>query len=638
MPQLTSNFIFKSKQPNFERDSFKTMEEMAEVQSGWLDEGHISYCEDTQKHYVFRTIDSNKNQVSIGSRWTELFSEGNLSHYFVNDTQDIFVKNFSELSDGLAGANAEYEGATIPFGKLVYVQDRNQFYYNAYNKGTKTGIQYTDYLEGKTGWFHPLMSEDIKQQVDNILVNYGYCGVNENEDGTNSIESKFSTLLTADTLDTKLASSTYLQTNYIDTNALTSTLNTKLADYLKKDALDTKLADYLKKDALDTKLADSTYLQTNYIGTNVLDTKLASSTYLQTNYIGTNVLDTKLASSTYLRDNYVTIGSLDLKLADSTYLKTNYIGSDSLDTKLENSAYLKENYLGTDQLTAQFATKDELGLNKVTSEEKPYECIVDWVSEQIAEKHATEPEPILINSGFEYNKETDTYTLNNIEMDLTTAIQTYNAGQFNMCTPVNMYTCNSKILTIIPHPYLGSDLGIHFPLSFRGAFLKCTNLKYLKFFPSSGVESTPWGEKKSKVEIQCTDMYHMFCHCKQLETVEDILNISQITTSGNMAKAFYIGLNGVGKLKTIWLKGLAYNISFEQQPELDTNCVLYMIQNALAQDKRSKSIGIYLHETVYNKCKDDESIIEALAEANPDDTKYKIYISNDYYEVSKPTE
>ena len=297
---------------------------------------------------------------------------------------------------------------------------------------------------------------------------------------------------------------------------------------------------------------------------------------------------------------------------------------------------MEENYLGTDKLTAQFATKDELGLNKVTSLEKPYECIVDWVSAQIAE--TTKPEQILIKSGFEYNKETDTYTLNNIEMDLTTAIQTYNAGQFNMCTPVNMYTCNSKILTIIPHPYLGSDLGIHFPLSFRGAFLKCTNLKYLKFFPSSGVDKTPWEEKKSKVEIQCTDMYHMFCHCKQLETVEDILNISQITTSGNMAKAFYIGLNSVGKLKTIWLKGLAYNISFEQQPELDTYCVLYMIQNALAQDKRSKSIGIYLHETVYNKCKDDESIIEALAEANPDDTKYKIYISNDYYEVSKPTE
>jgi hypothetical protein len=543
MPQLTSNFIFKSKQPNFERDSFKTIEEMAEVQSGWLDEGHISYCEDTQKHYVFRTIDSNKNQVSIGSRWTELFSEENLSHYsysFANNNQDIFVKNFSDLTDALAGAKSEYEGETIPFGKLVYVQDRNQFYYNAYNKDAATGIQYTDYLEGETGWFHPLLSEDIKQQVDNILVNYGYCGVKENEDGTNSVESKFSTLLT-------------------------------------NDALATKLTGYLKNDALDTNLANSTYLQTNYIGT------------------------------------------------------------DALDTELANSAYLEENYLGTDELTAQFATKDELGLKKVSSEEKQYECIVDWVSEQIAEKHATEPEPILINSGFEYDKQTDTYKLNNIEMDLETAIKTYNAGQFNICTPVNMYTCNSKILTIMPHPYTGNDLGIHFPLSFRGAFLKCTKLKYLKFFPSSGVENTPWGEKKSKVEIQCTDIYHMFCHCSQLETVEDILNISQITSSGNIAKAFFVGANGVGKLKTIWLKGLACNISFEQQPELDTNCVLYMIQNALAQDNRSKSIGIYLHETVYNKCKDDESIIETLAEANPDDSKHKIYISNDYYEVSKPS-
>ena len=34
MPQITSNFIFRSKAPNFERDSFDTLQAMRDVNPG----------------------------------------------------------------------------------------------------------------------------------------------------------------------------------------------------------------------------------------------------------------------------------------------------------------------------------------------------------------------------------------------------------------------------------------------------------------------------------------------------------------------------------------------------------------------------------------------------------------------------
>ena len=104
MPQISSNFILRSKLPNFERDSFKTKEEMEVVPSAWIDEGHISYCEQDGQLYIFNTtgyteageLMANKNSKTGLDRWTKLPISPN---YTVEDLRVITVKDLIELDN-----------------------------------------------------------------------------------------------------------------------------------------------------------------------------------------------------------------------------------------------------------------------------------------------------------------------------------------------------------------------------------------------------------------------------------------------------------------------------------------------------------------------------------------------------------
>ena len=51
---LIDNFKYKSTRPNFDRDSINTKEEMLNMDPSWYDDGHIVYCKEDEKHYVFR--------------------------------------------------------------------------------------------------------------------------------------------------------------------------------------------------------------------------------------------------------------------------------------------------------------------------------------------------------------------------------------------------------------------------------------------------------------------------------------------------------------------------------------------------------------------------------------------------------
>ena len=64
--QINNNFDYKGNQPNFERDRFETLELMRSADERSLDNGHISYCEETGKHYVFN--ENNAIDVETG-KW-----------------------------------------------------------------------------------------------------------------------------------------------------------------------------------------------------------------------------------------------------------------------------------------------------------------------------------------------------------------------------------------------------------------------------------------------------------------------------------------------------------------------------------------------------------------------------------------
>lgn len=58
MPQIIAPFELNSKQPNFTRDQYKSLEDMRNVDPLDIDEGHTSYCITTKKHYIFSSENS----------------------------------------------------------------------------------------------------------------------------------------------------------------------------------------------------------------------------------------------------------------------------------------------------------------------------------------------------------------------------------------------------------------------------------------------------------------------------------------------------------------------------------------------------------------------------------------------------
>lgn len=69
---IGDNFSYNGKKPNFERDSFETLAILKAFPEANIDNGHIAYCKETNKHYIFN--DSNSADPLTG-KWRELESE-----------------------------------------------------------------------------------------------------------------------------------------------------------------------------------------------------------------------------------------------------------------------------------------------------------------------------------------------------------------------------------------------------------------------------------------------------------------------------------------------------------------------------------------------------------------------------------
>lgn len=68
MIQVADNFNYMGKKPNFDRDSFDTLQDMKNYSENSLDDGHISYCKETDKHYKFNS--NNQSDPTTG-KWVE---------------------------------------------------------------------------------------------------------------------------------------------------------------------------------------------------------------------------------------------------------------------------------------------------------------------------------------------------------------------------------------------------------------------------------------------------------------------------------------------------------------------------------------------------------------------------------------
>ena len=75
--QIGVNFEYKGELSNFARDSFETLTDMRNVLDTDIDEGHISYCIETGKHYVFNKSNAtwSMQRSTSCARWASISSQ-----------------------------------------------------------------------------------------------------------------------------------------------------------------------------------------------------------------------------------------------------------------------------------------------------------------------------------------------------------------------------------------------------------------------------------------------------------------------------------------------------------------------------------------------------------------------------------
>ena len=100
--QVNSNFNYKGSKPNFERDRFETLELMRSADERSLDNGHISYCEETGKHYVFN---ENNDIDDKTGKWRLLIENPDLADYMNKATYDTNSNGIVDKAETLEGLN-----------------------------------------------------------------------------------------------------------------------------------------------------------------------------------------------------------------------------------------------------------------------------------------------------------------------------------------------------------------------------------------------------------------------------------------------------------------------------------------------------------------------------------------------------
>lgn len=142
MIQVADNFNYRGKKPNFDRDSFDTLQDMKNYSENSLDDGHISYCKETNKHYKFNS--NNQSDPTTG-KWVE-------QHESVPaDEEDI-----TEQNGTLQLANKTYDKQSFSGLGRVYLRknivgDKNVLTQAMINKANIIYVIQYDYdLNGQT--------------------------------------------------------------------------------------------------------------------------------------------------------------------------------------------------------------------------------------------------------------------------------------------------------------------------------------------------------------------------------------------------------------------------------------------------------------------------------------------------------
>lgn len=168
MIQVADNFNYRGKKPNFDRDSFDTLYDMKNYSENSLDDGHISYCKETGKHYKFN---SNNQSDSTTGKWVEqheavpaiVFDFIYQRSFVLNSGANHNNINFTTLRSGIGSYKKDYS-------------DKNSKYYTIYMQGEcnacdiNLNITSNNILDSTT--------ENISFIARGILLDQNFSGVN----------------------------------------------------------------------------------------------------------------------------------------------------------------------------------------------------------------------------------------------------------------------------------------------------------------------------------------------------------------------------------------------------------------------------------------------------------------------------
>lgn len=137
MIQVADNFNYRGKKPNFDRDSFDTLQDMKNYSENSLDDGHISYCKETNKHYKFNS--NNQSDPTTGKLVEQ--------HEAVPaDEEDITEQNGT--LDGTSVFDTDNIKPTWVYKETWYDSNGNPAY------AEKTGTQYQRPANVKMGFYY----------------------------------------------------------------------------------------------------------------------------------------------------------------------------------------------------------------------------------------------------------------------------------------------------------------------------------------------------------------------------------------------------------------------------------------------------------------------------------------------------
>lgn len=138
---LGANISYKGRLPLDDRNSFNTILDMVSFPESSLDEGHISYCKETDKHYKFNSDNETDSQTG---KWRE-FNSGPSTDEKVKLTS--LSTNSSYLSDLL-------DNTTIK------IDADNNVLYVAKLKDMTVTVAEINLLQG--------LSSNVQEQINNL--------------------------------------------------------------------------------------------------------------------------------------------------------------------------------------------------------------------------------------------------------------------------------------------------------------------------------------------------------------------------------------------------------------------------------------------------------------------------------------